>query len=122
MAKGTRYGGMSHTPNELADPDLPVRIKRAEIGYVDRTEESPSVGMDYSQPSESENSQSGRGNQLLPQPAHTTENRSVPQEKVMDSTAHTTVGAGPRKTARPSGNTAKRTRATFIDEVDEFDI
>ena len=122
MAKGTRYGGMSHTPAELADPDLPVRIKRAEIGYVDRQEVEPSVGMGSSQSSENENSQSDSESQSPPLPAHTTESLSDPREAGTVSTAHTTVGVGPRKTARPSGSTAKRARATKSVETADVDF
>lgn len=39
MASSTRFGGASYTEAELADPSPPVRIHRAELGYIDRPAE-----------------------------------------------------------------------------------
>ncbi len=124
MAKGTRYGGASHTPEELADPDPQpyVRIRRAEIGFVDRAEVPSSAGMDSSQSSENENSQSDSENHSRRQPAPMTENRSSPQDTATDSDAHTTGTDGPRKQARQSARKRTAPRITDVDtEFEEFD-
>ena len=124
MAKGTRYGGASHTPDELADPDPQpyVRIRRAEIGFVDRAEVPSSVGMDFSQSSEKENSQSDSENQSRRQPAQTTENLSNQQATETDSDAPMTGTDGPRKQARQSARKRTALRITDVDtEFEEFD-
>jgi len=123
MAKGTRYGGMSHTPEELADPDLPVRIKRAEIGFVDRQEVEPSVGMDSSQSSESEKSGNASESHNLLQPAHSTENPSAQPEREMDSDAHLMATGGQSRLAKPSARArSAKSRVTSVNttEDDEF--
>lgn len=93
MASTSKYGGASHTPEELADPDLPVRIKRAEIGFVDRKEESPSAG-NNSKASEQNASKSDEQQKTVSRKAaRTTANRSKAQA-AEDSTADSTDGNG----------------------------
>lgn len=100
MASTSKYGGASHTPEELADPDLPVRIQRAEIGFVDRKEE-PSPG-NSSSPSTPK--QEKHDEQLKAPPrkaARTTGNRSKAQTPE-DSTVDSTDGDGQNSGTQPS--------------------
>lgn len=119
MAQTSRYGGPSITPEEAADPfppERPVRVRRPELGLVDREpykadeEESPSAtdGTDSSQSSESE-LKSGEKPKATPRKvARTTGNRSTPQETETASAASSTDG-DTRKTE------------TEFDEFGEFD-
>lgn len=118
MARSTRARGASYTPEELNDPDPPaVIIRRAELGYVDRKEEVPSVGMDSSPPSEKDSKSSEIVTANPPQPAPEMESHSGAQEAEMDSTAHSTGTRGRRATQRQSAKKAT-SRATVIDDED----
>lgn len=117
MARATRAGGPSHTPAELADPDLPVRIRRAEIGYIDRPKEE-SLSQDgggSTQSSENESTASDRPTAARRKRAPTTASHSSQQEMETDSTAHTTDGDGRSSRSKQSA----RVRSTD-DEFDEF--
>lgn len=122
MAKGTRYGGASLTKAESLDPESPqpVRVRRAEIGYVDR-EVTSSVGMDSSRHFGRGKSVSVSESQSLPQPAHTTENLSDQPEQETDSTAPSMATVGRNRTVRPSARRARVTPEIEIVEIDEFD-
>lgn len=121
MARASRYGGPSHTPAELADPDLPVRIRRAEIGFVDRQEVEPSVGTHSSQSSKSGKTSDNRSSHSLPQPAPTTENPSSQPEQETGSDAHSTDTDGQKVTGRQSARKRAAPRVRSTDEFEEDD-
>lgn len=121
MARASRYGGPSHTPAELADPDLPVRIRRAEIGFVDRQEVELSAGTGSSQSSKSEQASSDKSNQRPQRPALMTESHSSQPEKETDSTADSMDGAGQKAISKPSvRKRPARVRTTDDTEDDDF--
>lgn len=100
MASTSRHGGASHTPAELADPDLPVRITRPEIGFVDWKEE-PLAG-NNSSPSTPKQEKPDETPKAAPRKAaRTTGNRSKAQTPE-DSTADSTDGDGQSKDTQPS--------------------
>ena len=101
MASTSKYGGASHTPEELADPDLPVRIHRAEIGFVDRKEES-SLGTSSSPSTEKPEKSDDKPKATPRKAVRTTGNRSGRQGTETDSTARSTDGDGPSNDSKPS--------------------
>lgn len=102
MAKSTKHGGDSYTPEELADPNPPVRIQRAELGKVDQ----PSVGTDSSPSSESDSKPSDRTSHSHRKPVPMTENLSGAQESGTDSGAHSTDGSIRKTSPGPSARKA----------------
>lgn len=119
MAKATRHSGDSYTEHELSDPDAPVRVRRAELGVVDR----PSVGTNSSASSKIEQSENESQNPSLQEPARTMGNPSPVQEQAPDSIADSTDGDG-RKT--PSQQSVKRSapakrtaRARVVNNADD---
>lgn len=101
MAQNSRYGGPSITPEEASDPsppEMPVRVRRPEIGYVDReTKEDPSSPQDgggSTQSSKSEKKSDDKPNPSPRKPARTTVSHSKVQAEE-SFTAHTTDGPTP---------------------------
>jgi hypothetical protein len=133
MAKATRHGGVSYTEQELTG-EIPVRIRRAELGRVDQL-----AGTDYSVRSKSETTKNVPEKASPLPPAPTTENPSDQPETVPDSSAHSTVGVTQKTEQPPSGKRktpstkatpvakqnpkAARVRSTdeFDDEFSDFD-
>jgi len=126
MARATRYGGPSLTAAETADPvsPQPVRVRRAELGYVDRPNKAEEVsssltdGGDSTQSSKNSSTSDSKQSGILPSPAHTTESHSNQQETESDYTADSTATVGRRK-PQPQSSKRARSRSTVEDE-DEF--
>lgn len=122
MAKSTRARGDTYTPEELDDPNPPVKIQRAMLGG-----EPESVGNPSSESSENAPQSNQTEEDNLPSPAQTTDNPSNrTEEKPEDSTVDTTGGGGHKTTRRPSakkssGTTAPNRRANVRSTGDEFD-
>lgn len=89
MAKSTKYGGDSYTETELADPNPPVRIRRAMLGG-----EQSLVGTDSSEPLSNESQSNAPETVNRQEPAQTTESLSGQTDKV-DSIVNSTDGDGP---------------------------
>lgn len=136
MARATRHGGPSLTPDELADPAPPYRkflAERPTLGEVDKpkkveteeveteeVEELTPDGTDSSPSSENENPSSDKPNRSRQSPARTTENHSDKQGKATGSSAPST-GTGGRNNP-PKQSARKRGGARFTeDELDDFD-
>lgn len=85
MARATRAGGPSYTPEELADPSPPIRPRRAEIGFIDRPEEeSKSATPDGGDSTQSLQSDNPSSDKLKPAPrkrARTTGSHSKATDK-----------------------------------------
>ncbi len=111
MAKSTRFGGPSHTEDELNDPHPPRRIMRPEIGYVDQApglptvEEDESSAQDGGDSKQSTPKQETENERQTPSPrkaARTTANRSKAVDTETASSAHSTDGDGQSKENKPS--------------------
>jgi hypothetical protein len=112
MASASKYGGASYTEAELADPSppvRPVRVRRPELGLVDREpylpdeeEESPSPGGDSTQSSESNTTSESKSKAVPRKAAPTTANRSKAQVQAEDSIVRSTGGAGRSKATQQS--------------------
>lgn len=116
MAKTTKADGASHTEAELNDPVLqrrPVRIRRPQIGQVDKetysAEESDrevksSPGINSS-PSTDQQAPNDEPESLSPrQRARTTANRSKAPERGTTSGARSTAGSGRSNETKPSSD------------------
>lgn len=104
MASSGKYTGASYTPAELSDPQLPtVIIRRAEIGFVDRTEESPSVGNNSTASDKNASTSDEQPKTASRKAARTTGNRSKAQTPE-DSTADSTDGNGQTSATLPSAD------------------
>lgn len=101
MAKSTRAGGPSFTPDELADPHPPVVIRRAMLGG-----EPSSVGTHSLESSENEQQSSGQEMLDLREPVQTTENPSPPTEGA-DSVVDSTDGDGQTEMPKPFDEMSK---------------
>lgn len=111
MAQASKHGGPSITPEEAADPSppsRPFRVRRPELGKVDREpyrpdeEEVPvSPGGRSTQSSTKDKTSDEQPKAVPRKAARTTGNRSRPAEKETDSTVHSTDGSG-RKTETES--------------------
>lgn len=119
MAKATRHSGDSYTEHELSDPSAPVRVRRAELGVVDR----PSVGTNSSASSKTEQSENESQNPSLQEPARTMGNPSPVQEQAPDSIADSTDGDGRKAPLQQSAKrpTKRTARARVVNDDDDFD-
>lgn len=108
MAKATRHGGASLTPEEQAGMEETPRIRRPGIEPISRApkEEQPSVGDNSTQSVESPSTSDDNSSPSPQVPARTTESPSVVQEPAPNSDAPTTVTRGQTNPRKRSGKTA----------------
>lgn len=126
MASSTRHGGDSYTPDEMNDPSPPdpIKIRRAEIGYIDQAEEeTPSPektdGGDSTRSSKKDPTSSDSPKPHAPKAAPTTGNRSSQTDQ--DSGARSTGGNTQTGQHRPSRKPSPKATPAQRDEFDEFE-